>query len=216
MTEPRHPQRGSHAGRVPTIARSLRSARQVMRRSRSWRSSCSSLLALGAARTVISRMSNAHARRSHAPNAPRSTSRRATPKTGDAGQKLSLPGTLQGFVQAPIAARASGYLKRWHKDIGSRSRRRAAGRDRDARDRPAADAGDRGARAGGLQPGSRPQHRRALGSLRKKDAVSQQELEERRSAQRASAAPTSPPPTPTSSGCASSKASSAWWRRSPA
>ncbi len=34
-------------------------------------------------------------------------------------QSLSLPGTLLGQIESPIAARASGYLLRWSKDIGS-------------------------------------------------------------------------------------------------
>lgn len=33
---------------------------------------------------------------------------------------LVLPGTLQAFIEAPIYARTSGYLKTWYKDIGSR------------------------------------------------------------------------------------------------
>ena len=41
-------------------------------------------------------------------------------KKGTDGQTLSLPGTLQGYVEAPISARISGYLIRWNKDIGSR------------------------------------------------------------------------------------------------
>ena len=90
--------------------------------------------------------------------------------------------------------------KRWTKDIGSRVQEgRAARRDRDARDRPAAVAG-RSPRASRRRPAS------ALAkstverweALRKKDAVSQQELDERRSARRAGAAPTWPRPTPTS------------------
>jgi len=40
-------------------------------------------------------------------------------KNADELQMLRLPGTLLGFSQAPIAARASGYIKRWNKDIGS-------------------------------------------------------------------------------------------------
>ncbi|XLM20342.1 efflux RND transporter periplasmic adaptor subunit, partial [Chromobacterium piscinae] len=31
---------------------------------------------------------------------------------------LTLPATLQGIAEAQIYARASGYIKRWHKDIG--------------------------------------------------------------------------------------------------
>ena len=34
--------------------------------------------------------------------------------------ELVLPGTARAFTDAPIYARASGYLKRWHVDIGSR------------------------------------------------------------------------------------------------
>lgn len=43
----------------------------------------------------------------------------AVVKASDAEQKLTLPGTLLGFSQSPIAGRAAGYLKRWYKDIGS-------------------------------------------------------------------------------------------------
>ncbi len=38
-------------------------------------------------------------------------------------EELVLPGTLQAYVEAPIYARTSGYLKRWYHDIGSRVRR---------------------------------------------------------------------------------------------
>ena len=104
-------------------------------------------------------------------------------------------------------------------DQGHRQPRRegrAAGRDRDARDRPAAVAGDRRARAGGGQPGAREEHGRALGGPAQEGrglAAGARRAPQRRGA---GAAPTSPRPTPTCSGCASSRASSAWWRRSPA
>ena len=42
---------------------------------------------------------------------------RATPVTGDS--ELVLPGTLNAYVESPIYARTSGYLKKWSKDIGS-------------------------------------------------------------------------------------------------
>jgi RND family efflux transporter MFP subunit len=35
-------------------------------------------------------------------------------------ENLTLPGTLQAYVESPIYARTSGYLKRWYFDIGSR------------------------------------------------------------------------------------------------
>jgi RND family efflux transporter MFP subunit len=42
------------------------------------------------------------------------------PKTRDGAQELVLPGNIQPFIEAPIYARTSGYLKRWHVDIGAR------------------------------------------------------------------------------------------------
>ncbi len=38
-------------------------------------------------------------------------------------EDLVLPGTLQAYVEAPIYARTSGYLKSWYHDIGSRVRK---------------------------------------------------------------------------------------------
>ena len=130
---------------------------------------------------------------------------RRSPTAGGAGQTLALPGTLQGFVQAPIAARASGYLKRWTQ--GHRQPRRegrAARRDRDARDRPAALAGGRRARS--RRP---PSLELAKSTVERWESAAQEgrglAAGARRAPQRrrAGAAPTSPPPTPTSSGCAS-------------
>ena len=37
----------------------------------------------------------------------------------DMGEDLVLPGTVQAFVEAPIYARTSGYLKTWYTDIGT-------------------------------------------------------------------------------------------------
>ena len=39
-------------------------------------------------------------------------------ESGD--ENLVLPGTLQAYVEAPIYARTSGYLRKWYHDIGSR------------------------------------------------------------------------------------------------
>ncbi len=38
-------------------------------------------------------------------------------------EELVLPGTLQAYVEAPIYARTSGYLRSWRHDIGSRVRK---------------------------------------------------------------------------------------------
>ncbi|GAA4055181.1 hypothetical protein GCM10023063_49680 [Arthrobacter methylotrophus] len=41
------------------------------------------------------------------------------PKPASAHRELTLPGTLQGYVESPIYARTSGYVVRWFKDIGA-------------------------------------------------------------------------------------------------
>ena len=41
------------------------------------------------------------------------------PKPGVPSQEIELPGNIEAFVDSPIFARTSGYLKRWHFDIGS-------------------------------------------------------------------------------------------------
>jgi RND family efflux transporter MFP subunit len=41
------------------------------------------------------------------------------PKRSDGTTEVVLPGSLQAFTDAPIYARTSGYLKRWHFDIGA-------------------------------------------------------------------------------------------------
>jgi len=42
-----------------------------------------------------------------------------SPKAGDAGQPLVLPGTLSAFYDAKIYAQVSGYVKSWNRDIGA-------------------------------------------------------------------------------------------------
>ncbi len=44
----------------------------------------------------------------------------AQPKRGAPQEELVLPGNIQAFLDAPIYARTSGYLKRWYVDIGGR------------------------------------------------------------------------------------------------
>jgi RND family efflux transporter MFP subunit len=40
------------------------------------------------------------------------------PKQASASRELILPGNMQAYSDAPIYARTSGYMKRWHADIG--------------------------------------------------------------------------------------------------
>jgi RND family efflux transporter MFP subunit len=41
------------------------------------------------------------------------------PKRGELKDEISLPGNIQAFLDAPVYARSSGYLKAWNKDIGA-------------------------------------------------------------------------------------------------
>ena len=41
------------------------------------------------------------------------------PKTIAGAEEVVLPGNMQAFIDTPIWARASGYLKAWHADIGA-------------------------------------------------------------------------------------------------
>ena len=42
------------------------------------------------------------------------------PKIGNPRDEIALPGNIQAFVDAPVYARTSGYLKKWYTDIGTR------------------------------------------------------------------------------------------------
>ena len=45
------------------------------------------------------------------------------PKTTPGGEEIALPGNMQAFIDTPVWARASGYLKAWYVDIGGRVKR---------------------------------------------------------------------------------------------
>jgi RND family efflux transporter MFP subunit len=141
------------------------------------------LLAVGAGRTVLSRVSNSRALESGTAERAKIYVKTTQPKSDAAGQTLSLPGTLQGFVQSPIAARASGYLKRWTRDIGSRVEK---GELLAEIETPEIDQQLSQAIAARAQAASSLALARSTlerwEALRKKDAVSQQELDEKRSA----------------------------------
>jgi RND family efflux transporter MFP subunit len=141
------------------------------------------VLAVGAARTVVSRISNARTLEANTATYAAQYVNTAQPRSNATGQTLSLPGTLQGFVQSPIAARASGYLRRWHKDIGSRVEKGDLLAELDT---PEIDQQLSQAIAARAQTASSLALAKSTlerwEALRQKDAVSQQELDERRSA----------------------------------
>ena len=167
---------------VPDDDGQLLRRRQVMRRTRIATVVVLVLLALGGARTLFVRTHNARALEARAAESTVQYVRTTTVRAGGAGQVLALPGTLQGFVQAPVAARAGGYLRRWTKDIGSRV---AQGELLAEIETPELDQQLSQAIAACNQAAASLELARTTvdrwEALRKRDAVSQQELEEKRS-----------------------------------
>ena len=141
------------------------------------------LLVLLGGRTIFSRISNAKELESGTAERNKLYVRVATPSAPSADTTVSLPGTLQGFIQAPIAARANGYLKRWYKDIGSRVKKGDLLAEIET---PEIDQQLTQAIAAREQTASSLALARSTverwEGLRKKDVVSQQEVDERRSA----------------------------------
>nr|HET7858948.1 efflux RND transporter periplasmic adaptor subunit [Caldimonas sp.] len=140
------------------------------------------LLAVGAGRTIVGRIANARVLEANVAASATPYVRTTVVRSGEAGQTLALPGTLQGFQQAPIAARAAGYVRRWTKDIGSHV---ARGEVLAVIESPEVDQQLSQAEAARQQAAASLALARSTverwEALRKKDVVSQQELDERRS-----------------------------------
>ncbi len=47
------------------------------------------------------------------------------PKLESTTEEVILPGNMQAFIEAPLYARTSGYLKSWNYDIGAHVKKRA-------------------------------------------------------------------------------------------
>ncbi len=141
------------------------------------------LLAVGAVRTVLAR--NAQSRQLDKAAQTQGklyvTTIRAEP--GKGAGKTVLPGTLQGFMEAPIFARSNGYLLRWHKDIGSRVKQ---GEVLAEIDTPEVDQQLAQAVAARRQTAASLDLTKSSverwEQMRQRDVVSQQELDERKSA----------------------------------
>lgn len=184
MTEQRHAAMGMHS-LDPAAAEGhgeLLKRREVARRGRWLVIALLVVLALGAGRTMWSRMSSAKALESGTQERAKQYVQTALPKAGGT-QALQLPGTLQGFVQSPLSARAAGYLIRWNKDIGSRVEKGevlAEIQSPELDQQLTQAVATRGQTAASLELAKSTVAR--WESLRAKDVVSQQELDERRSA----------------------------------
>ena len=157
--------------------------RQIIRRSKQVAVVALVILALGAGRTVISRVSNDKALEAGVTERNQNYVKTTLVNVSQSAQTIALPGSLQGYVQSPIYARAAGYVKRWHKDIGSRVTRGEVLAELEAPEVDELHAqamADRQQAAASLEVAKSTEVRWV--ALRAKDAVSQQEVDERRSA----------------------------------
>lgn len=106
-----------------------------------------------------------------------------SPKSSAQDNLLRLPGTLQGSIEAPIYARTSGYVSAWYKDIGDQVKKGDLLAQIDA---PEVVQQLNEAKAAQVQAVTNLQLAKSTferwDALRKRDAVSQQDLDEKRNA----------------------------------
>jgi len=95
------------------------SEKNVIAKSKIWIIGFLLVLGFGSANTIYNRITNARVLEKEVENQTKIYVKLAVVKNSDTPQVLKLPGTLLGFSQSPIAARASGYVKKWYTDIGS-------------------------------------------------------------------------------------------------
>ncbi len=104
------------------------------------------------------------------------------PKPETSQQELILPSTLQAYTESPIYARTNGYLARWRKDMGSRVQKGELLADIET---PEIDQELMQARAARTQAEAQLSLAKSSAerweTLRKMDAVAQQETDERSS-----------------------------------
>lgn len=180
MTEKRHADlliHGDASHQVPPLHRA-----QIVRRFRLGVYALLALLLAGAIITVVQRMSHAKALDVRTVSQNRQHVVTVQALSANRAQPIVLPGTLQGSIEAPIHARSAGYVLRWTSDIGSRVRKgdllaEIATPEVDQQLSQAQAARPQIAATVELAKSSFARWQ----SLRKQDAVSQQELDERQS-----------------------------------
>ncbi len=182
MSEERHSQMAVHPLQVADAGELLKRG-AIVRRTKIVMAVVLVVLGLGAARTVVSRMQNNKELEAGVVERGHNYVKTTLAKSSEAGQTIALPGTLQGYTQSPIYARAGGYVKRWTKDIGARVTR---GELLAEIETPETDLQLSQAIAVQQQTQFSLDLAKSTAArwdaLRKKDVVSQQELEEKRSA----------------------------------
>ncbi|KVM92963.1 efflux RND transporter periplasmic adaptor subunit [Burkholderia stagnalis] len=141
------------------------------------------LLAAGAARTIVSNVTNHNRLDALTAQNARQYVNVVHPADAASGGRLSLPGTLRGYVEAPIYARASGYVLRWQADIGAHVKhgQLLAELDTPELNQELAQATAQRQQAQAALALAKTSFERAQ-QLRQRDAVSQQELDDRQGA----------------------------------
>lgn len=180
MEEKRHSAVGLH---VEEAGLDLPARTAVRRRTRLALIVTGAVLAVLAARTLVADYLNRGKLDKLAAQNARQYVTVVTPSPATGDTRLALPGTLRGYVEAPIYARASGYVARWDVDIGTHVK---AGQVLAELDTPEVDQEFAQAVAQRQQVQSslalaRTSFDRAQ-QLRQRDAVSQQELDDRQGA----------------------------------
>jgi RND family efflux transporter MFP subunit len=141
------------------------------------------LLAAGAARTIMANYQNAHRLADITAINARQYVNVVQPVPARNDGQLVLPGTLRGYVQSPIYARASGYVLRWHADIGAHVKQGQllAELDTPEIDQELAQTVAQRQQSASTLKLAKTSLDRAL-QLRQRDAVAQQELDDRQGA----------------------------------
>jgi len=141
------------------------------------------LLALGAVRTVIADWLQSRAVAAVTEQNAKQYVDVVLPSNTQEGGDTLLPGTLRGFVESPIYARATGYLLHWYVDIGAKVKQGQLLADLDTPeiDQELAQALAQRDQTNSSLTLAKSSFERWQ-QLRQRDAVSQQELDERQSA----------------------------------
>lgn len=182
MSENRHAAIGIHAEPEQHAAHHLHRG-PILKRAKLAGVVTLALLLLGAGATLVQRAVHADALAAATEELGKQYVTTTSAKAAAGGQPLTLPGTLQGIIESPIYARSSGYLLRWTRDIGSRVNKGDVLAEIDT---PEVDQQLSQAIAARQQAAASLELARSSAerweALRKKDAVTQQELNERSSA----------------------------------
>jgi multidrug efflux system membrane fusion protein len=117
MSEKRHSSLGIHGLNAHAAAHGIQRVRKL-KQSRKYALILLGVLGVGAVVVFAQRIAKAYALEDVSRQQAMRYVTVISPKANSADNPLSLPGTLQGFTEAPIYARTNGYVSRWYKDIG--------------------------------------------------------------------------------------------------